>query len=137
MYVEGLLATVAGGAAHLSEDSLRRRASWGTRSAGSRSASVRAPRTAHPRPSGAGEEIRAGAFPVRLPALLALADRVGDREALARGIVAKRLHDPIVRLKELSGQGTTHPRVLAEPFGFEQRPSEAPDRDTRLRLGCG
>lgn len=38
-------------------------------------------------------------------------------EALPRGIVAKRLHDPIVRLKEAP-------------------PSEAPDRDPSPRLGC-
>ena len=45
-------------------------------------------------------------------------------EALARGIVSKLLHDPIVRLKELSGPGNdaTYARVLAELFGIEQRP---------------
>jgi glutamyl-tRNA reductase len=44
-------------------------------------------------------------------------------EALARGIVSKLLHDPIVRLKELSGPGNdvTYARVLAELFGIEQR----------------
>lgn len=108
---------MAGGAAHLSEDSPRRGASCAGRGPPVRGPQeLRAPPTAHPRPSGAGEEIRAGAFPVRLPALLALAGRVGDREALARGIVAKRLHDPIVRLKELSGNA----------------PNEAPDRDPPL-----
>jgi glutamyl-tRNA reductase len=42
-------------------------------------------------------------------------------EALARGIVAKILHDPIVRLKELSGPGSeaTYARVLADLFGIE------------------
>ena len=42
-------------------------------------------------------------------------------EALARGIVAKLLHEPIVRLKELSGPGTDlrHARLLAELFGLE------------------
>jgi len=45
-------------------------------------------------------------------------------EALARGIVSKLLHDPIVRLKELSGPGNdaTYARVLAELFALEFRP---------------
>jgi glutamyl-tRNA reductase len=45
-------------------------------------------------------------------------------EALARGIVSKLLHDPIVRLKELSGPGNdvTYARVLAELFAVEHRP---------------
>jgi len=45
-------------------------------------------------------------------------------EALARGIVSKLLHDPIVRLKELSGPGNdvTYARVLAELFAVELRP---------------
>jgi glutamyl-tRNA reductase len=45
-------------------------------------------------------------------------------EALARGIVSKLLHDPIVRLKELSGPGNdaTYARVLAELFVIEHRP---------------
>ena len=45
-------------------------------------------------------------------------------EAMARGIVSKLLHDPIVRLKDLSGPGndTTYARVLAELFGIEHRP---------------
>jgi glutamyl-tRNA reductase len=44
-------------------------------------------------------------------------------EALARGIVSKLLHDPIVRLKELSGPGNdaTYARVLAELFAVEHR----------------
>lgn len=44
-------------------------------------------------------------------------------EALARGIVSKLLHDPIVRLKELSGPGTddAYARALAELFGIEPR----------------
>ena len=44
-------------------------------------------------------------------------------QALARGIVAKRLHDPVVPLRELSGPGNdaTHARVLAELVGIEQR----------------
>jgi glutamyl-tRNA reductase len=42
-------------------------------------------------------------------------------EALARGIVAKLLHDPIVRLKERSAPGTqdAHARLLADLFGIE------------------
>ncbi len=45
-------------------------------------------------------------------------------EALGRGIVSKLLHDPIVRLKELSGPGNdvTYARVLAELFAVEHRP---------------
>ena len=41
--------------------------------------------------------------------------------ALARGVVAKLLHEPIVRLKELSGPGTQdqHARMLAELLGLE------------------
>jgi glutamyl-tRNA reductase len=39
-------------------------------------------------------------------------------EAMARGIVAKLLHDPIVRLKELSAPGTrdAHAKLLADLF---------------------
>jgi glutamyl-tRNA reductase len=54
-----------------------------------------------------------------------LADLTPDeREAvagLARGVVAKLLHEPIVRLKELSGPGTQdqHARMLAELLGLE------------------
>ena len=42
-------------------------------------------------------------------------------EALARGIVAKLLHDPIVRLKELSTPGTedAHAKLAAELFGLD------------------
>jgi glutamyl-tRNA reductase len=41
--------------------------------------------------------------------------------ALARGVVAKLLHEPIVRLKETPGTGTqdAYARVLAELFGLE------------------
>ena len=41
--------------------------------------------------------------------------------ALARGVVAKLLHEPIVRLKETPGTGTqdAHARALAELFGLE------------------
>ena len=42
-------------------------------------------------------------------------------EALARGIVAKLLHDPIVALKERSepGSGRTHAKLLAELLGLD------------------
>ncbi len=42
-------------------------------------------------------------------------------ESLARGIVAKLLHEPIVRLKELSAPGSqdAHARLLAELFGVD------------------
>jgi len=42
-------------------------------------------------------------------------------DAVARGIVAKLLHDPIVRLKELSEPGADdeHARLLVELFGLE------------------
>jgi glutamyl-tRNA reductase len=54
-----------------------------------------------------------------------LADLTPDEHeavaALARGVVAKLLHEPIVRLKELSGPGTQdqHARMLAELLGVE------------------
>jgi glutamyl-tRNA reductase len=42
-------------------------------------------------------------------------------ESLARGVVAKLLHEPIVRLKELSTPGSrdAHARLLAELYGVE------------------
>jgi len=42
-------------------------------------------------------------------------------EALARGIVAKLLHDPIVGLKERSAPGTDalHAKVLTELLGID------------------
>ncbi|MEA2557356.1 MAG: glutamyl-tRNA reductase, partial [Actinomycetota bacterium] len=42
-------------------------------------------------------------------------------DALARGIVAKLLHDPIVELKERSEPGTdgVHARLLAELLGID------------------
>jgi glutamyl-tRNA reductase len=45
-------------------------------------------------------------------------------EALARGIAAKLLHDPIVELKERSEPGTQdlHAKVLAELLGIDPRP---------------
>ena len=42
-------------------------------------------------------------------------------EAIARGVAAKLLHDPIVELKERSEPGTeaSHARVLAELLGID------------------
>ena len=53
-------------------------------------------------------------------------------EALARGIVAKLLHDPIVELKERSEPGTEglHAKVLAELLGHRPRGGVRP-----LRIG--
>jgi glutamyl-tRNA reductase len=54
-----------------------------------------------------------------------LADLTPDEraavEALARGIVAKLLHDPIVALKERSepGSGRTHAALLADLLGLD------------------
>ena len=49
------------------------------------------------------------------------ADERAAVEALARGIIAKLLHDPIVALKERSepGSGRTHARLLAELLGLD------------------
>jgi glutamyl-tRNA reductase len=52
-----------------------------------------------------------------------LADLTADEraavEAMARGIVAKLLHDPIVALKERSESGAEHARLLAELLGID------------------
>jgi glutamyl-tRNA reductase len=47
-------------------------------------------------------------------------------EAMARGIVAKLLHDPIVRVKELSAPGTrdAHAKLLADLFDIAPRAGE-------------
>jgi glutamyl-tRNA reductase len=49
------------------------------------------------------------------------ADERSAVEALARGVVAKLLHDPIVRLKERSDPGTrdAHAKLLSDLFGVE------------------
>ena len=49
------------------------------------------------------------------------ADERAAVEALARGVAAKLLHDPIVSLKERSEPGTegVHARVLAELLGID------------------
>lgn len=48
-------------------------------------------------------------------------DELEAVEGVARGIVAKVLHDPIVRLKELSAPGTqdAHAKLLADLYGIE------------------
>jgi glutamyl-tRNA reductase len=66
-----------------------------------------------------GEEVRAGELRRLASRLAHLAER--DREtveALTRGIVNKILHDPIVRVKDLSGRGAEHAKALAELFGL-------------------
>ena len=47
-------------------------------------------------------------------------------ESLARGIVSKLLHDPIVQLKECSGPGTeaAYVRMLAELFDVDPGSAE-------------
>ncbi|MDQ3210832.1 MAG: hypothetical protein M3Q20_06555, partial [Actinomycetota bacterium] len=52
-------------------------------------------------------------------------------EALARGITAKLLHDPIVALKERSEPGTEgeHARVIAELFGLSLSENEGSEND--------
>jgi len=53
-------------------------------------------------------------------------DERAEVEALARGIVAKLLHDPIVELKERSAPGTdgAHAKLLAELFGLSDRDTQ-------------
>jgi glutamyl-tRNA reductase len=68
-----------------------------------------------------GERIQAAELRRLAPRLADLSERERRAvEALARGIVAKLLHDPIVKLKDLSGPGSSdaHARVLAELFGL-------------------
>jgi glutamyl-tRNA reductase len=76
---------------------------------------------------GRGEQIVAAELVRAAPRLGELSDREREAvEALARGIVAKLLHDPIVRLKELSspGSGDAHGRALAELFGLSFPPPD-------------
>ena len=58
-------------------------------------------------------------------------DERGAVEALARGITAKLLHDPIVALKERSEPGTEgeHARVIAELFGLSLSENEGSEND--------
>jgi glutamyl-tRNA reductase len=115
MDIEGLRATVAEGAAHLSEDiaakgivedEVRR---FAVRERSERLAPlIRALRER-------GEEVRAAELSRFGSQLSGLSPAEWEAvEALARGIVAKLLHDPIVRLKEPSGPGNdaTYARVF-------------------------
>lgn len=64
-----------------------------------------------------GEVIRAGELGRMASRLAHLTER--DREtveALTRGIVNKLLHDPVVRVKDLSGPGGDYAKALAELF---------------------
>jgi glutamyl-tRNA reductase len=69
-----------------------------------------------------GDEIMAAEMDRYAGRLEALdADERNAVDALARGIVAKLLHDPIVELKERSEPGTdgVHARLLAELLGID------------------
>jgi glutamyl-tRNA reductase len=69
-----------------------------------------------------GDRIQAAELARVASKLSGLSDREREAvEALARGIVAKLLHDPIVKLKELSAPGTgdSLARGVAELFGLE------------------
>jgi len=71
---------------------------------------------------GRGEEVVAAELERFRSDLAALTPDERDAvEALARGIVAKLLHDPIVRLKERSAPGTedAHAKLLQDLFGIE------------------
>ena len=67
-----------------------------------------------------GERVRVAEL-TRLASRLATLDPAEREavEALTRGIVAKLLHDPIVRVKDLSAGGDSHARLLAELFGID------------------
>ena len=72
-----------------------------------------------------GEQVRATELRRLASRLAHLPER--DREtveALTRGIVNKLLHDPVVRVKDLSGLGGEHARALAELFGLPSPPEE-------------
>jgi glutamyl-tRNA reductase len=74
-----------------------------------------------------GDRIQAVELARIVPKLTGLSDRERQAvEAMARGIVAKLLHDPIVKLKELSapGAGDSLARAVAELFGLEFPRSE-------------
>ena len=75
-----------------------------------------------------GESVQAAELARVAPRLSGLSPREREAvESLARGIVAKLLHRPIVKVKELSGSGPassdSHARVLAELFGIDLRPN--------------
>jgi glutamyl-tRNA reductase len=72
-----------------------------------------------------GEEVRAVELRRVASRLAHLSER--DREtieALTRGIVNKLLHDPVVRVKELSGLGGDFAKALAELFDLPSPPEE-------------
>jgi glutamyl-tRNA reductase len=74
-----------------------------------------------------GEEILAAELDRHAARLASLdADERDAVDALARGIVAKLLHDPIVELKERSEPGTdgVHARLLAELLGIDPNAPE-------------
>jgi glutamyl-tRNA reductase len=69
-----------------------------------------------------GEEVRAAEVRKLAGRLGALSERDrGAVEALTRRIVRRLLHDPVVRLKDLSGRGIEdpHAQTLAELFGLD------------------
>ena len=73
-----------------------------------------------------GDRIQAAELARVASRLQDLSDREREAvESMARGIVAKLLHDPIVKVKELSGpaSGDSHARTLAEVFGIEFPPA--------------
>jgi glutamyl-tRNA reductase len=75
-----------------------------------------------------GDRARAAELARMAPKLAGLSDREREAvEALARGIVAKLLHDPIVKLRELSapGAGDSLARTVADLFGLEFPSAEA------------
>jgi glutamyl-tRNA reductase len=131
--IEGLRATVAEGAAHLSEDiaaakgivedEVRR---FAVRERSERLAPlIRALRER-------GEEVRAAELSRFGSQLSGLSPAEWEAvEALARGIVAKLLHDPIVRLKEPSGPGND--ATYARVFGGAVRHRATPR--VKLRIG--
>jgi glutamyl-tRNA reductase len=72
-----------------------------------------------------GEEVRAIELRRMASRLAHLSER--DREtveALTRGIVNKLLHDPVVRVKDLSGLGGDYVKALAELFDLPSPPEE-------------
>jgi glutamyl-tRNA reductase len=69
-----------------------------------------------------GDEVRAREIRRLASRLRSLSDRERQAvEALAAGVVAKLLHEPVVRLKEGAGtaQGEAHARALAELFDLD------------------
>ncbi len=69
-----------------------------------------------------GDRVHATELARVAPKLASLSEREREAvESMARGIVAKILHDPIVKLRELSapGAGDSLARAVAELFGLE------------------